>query len=149
MGLALGIILKGCRERLDNGCSTSKNSFNQSCFFSSSLSLFGSLIILTLFPYLSFDLDNTNSFNLFYLYTGPTSLLLGMAASLIGALCVTIFANENIIVRDLAHAPIAGGIVVGSASFFIASPVYALLAGFTAGAAQALIQNYIEKPHLK
>ena len=30
MGLALGLILRICREKLDNGCSTSKNSLNKS-----------------------------------------------------------------------------------------------------------------------
>jgi len=54
MGLALGAILKIFREKLDNGCSTSKNSLNNSYFFSSSLSLLGSLIIFALFPFLSY-----------------------------------------------------------------------------------------------
>jgi hypothetical protein len=87
--------------------------------------------------------ENTNSFNTFYLYSGPTSLLLGMGASLVSAICVSILVNENIIIRDVVHAPIAGGIVVGSASFFISNPVYAIVAGFTAGAVQSLIQNCI------
>jgi hypothetical protein len=64
-----------------------------------------------------------------------------MAASLIGSSMVSMLINEQIIIRDLVHAPIAGGIVVGSASFFIANPVYALVAGFAAGVLQALIQN--------
>jgi hypothetical protein len=53
--------------------------------------------------------------------------------------------NGNIIVRDIMHAPIAGGIVVGSASAFIAHPVYSMVAGFAGGAVQTLIQNLIEK----
>ena len=55
MGLALGVILKMFREKLDNGCSTSKNSFNTSNFTSSLMALFGSLIIFILFPLLAFE----------------------------------------------------------------------------------------------
>jgi hypothetical protein len=66
-----------------------------------------------------------------------------MAASVVGSLIVSIPINEQIIIRDILHAPIAGGIVVGSASSFITNPAYALLAGITAGIVQALIQNCI------
>jgi ammonia channel protein AmtB len=96
---------------------------------------------------LSFEVDNTNSFNNFYLYNGPTSLLLGMSASLLGAFCISSLMNGGMIIRDIVHAPVSGAIVVGSSSAFISSPVYALVAGLTAGIVQTLIQNLIEKPH--
>lgn len=143
MGLALGIFLKIFREKLDYGSSTSKNSYYRSYFFSSSLSLFGSLIILALFPFLSFDVEKTNPFNKFYLNTGALSVLLGMAAALAGSFCITVLINGEIIIRDIVHAPIAGGIVVGSASFFITNPVYAIVAGFAGGVIQTFIQNMV------
>lgn len=145
MGLALGAVLKFCREKVNNGSSTSQNKFYEASDFSSRLALFGSLIIFTFFPMLSYEVDNSRKFNNFYLYTGSTSLLLGMSSSVVGALCISSLINGNIIVRDILHAPIAGGIVVGSASFFIVNPVYSLVAGFSGGAAQTLIQNLIEK----
>lgn len=55
MGLALGVILNIFREKLDNGCSTSKNSFNTSYFFSSMMAVLGSLIIFVLFPFLAYE----------------------------------------------------------------------------------------------
>jgi hypothetical protein len=146
MGLALGTILKLCREKVNNGSSTSRNNFNQSSNFSACCSLFGSLVIFALFPMLSYDVDSTRPFNTFYLQTGPLCILLGMSSSVMGAFCISNVINNSIILRDIIHAPIAGGIVVGSASFFITNPVYAIVAGFTAGSVQTLIQNLIEKP---
>jgi hypothetical protein len=66
-----------------------------------------------------------------------------MGASIIASYFVSSIINGSVIVRDVIHAPIAGGIVVGSASFFITNPAYALVAGFTGGAMQSLIQNLV------
>lgn len=76
-------------------------------------------------------------------------MILGMGAAIIGALSTSVFVNGSLVIRDIVNAPIAGGIVVGSASFFISNPVYSLVAGTTAGVAQSLIQNCIERPHLQ
>jgi hypothetical protein len=86
-------------------------------------------------------MDVTNNFNIFNLYVTPVSIITGMGASLVGSFIVSSLFNGNVILRDIIHAPIAGGIVVGSASFFINNPVYALVAGFTGGAVQSFIQN--------
>lgn len=145
MGLALGSIMKLCREKVNNGSSTAKNKFNQPSNFSARLALIGSLVIFTFFPFLAYEVDNSRRFNNFYLYTGTISLVLGMSSSVIGSICISSLINGNIIVRDIMHAPIAGGIVVGSASFFIVSPVYSLVSGFCGGAIQVFIQNMIEK----
>ncbi len=145
MGLAVGFIMKLCREKVNNGSSTAQNKFYQASIFSLRFALLGTLIIFTLFPMLSYAVDNSRAFNTFYLYTGPTSLLLGMSSSVISTCCMSSLINGNIIARDIMHAPIAGGIVVGSASAFIAHPVYSMVAGFAGGAVQTLIQNLIEK----
>jgi len=94
-------------------------------------------------PVLAYDIDSFNPYKIYHLYNGPLSVIIGMAASLLGAYCISSLLNGNVIVRDLIHAPIAGGIVVGSASFYITNPVYAMVAGFTAGIIQTLIQNLI------
>lgn len=72
-----------------------------------------------------------------------------MGAALIGAYSISSIINGNPIGRDMIHAPIAGGIVVGAASFFITNPVYAIVAGFTAGVVQCIIQNAIESRYAK
>lgn len=113
--------------------------------FTASYALFGSLIIFALFPTLSREFDISNQFNVFSLANMPTSLIVGMGASVLGAICLSSFINGFVIVRDVVHSPIAGGIVVGSASTFITNPVYVLVAGFTAGVVQTIIQNVIEK----
>lgn len=149
MGLALGAMLRLLKEKVSKGSSTAKNIFNQSSLFNSSLAILGSIVIFTLFPILAYDVDSTRTFDPFLLHTAPISVLLGMAASLMAAYITSSVFNPNVIARDLLHAPIAGGIVVGSAASFIVSPVYALVAGFTAGTVQTLIQNCVELPWMK
>ncbi len=140
MGLAMGLILKFKEDRTE-GCSTSTHALNNASPFSVSYALLGSIIILALFPVLGYEIDVINNFNMFNLYVTPISIIIGMGASLIGAFIVSSLFNGNFIMRDIIHAPIAGGIVVGSASFFINNPVYALVAGFAGGALQSTIQN--------
>lgn len=72
-----------------------------------------------------------------------------MGAAIVASFIMSGLINGSAIIRDVIHAPIAGGIVVGSASFFITNPVYALVAGFAGGAVQTFIQNIIEKPYLQ
>ena len=143
MGLALGGMLRLLKEKVTKGSSTAKNIFHQSSLFNSALAMLGSILIFALFPVLAYDVDSSKTFDSFLLYTAPVSVLLGMAASLMAAYIASSALNGNVIARDLLHAPIAGGIVVGSAASFIANPVYALVTGFTAGTVQTLIQNCV------
>lgn len=140
MGLALGVILKFKEDRTE-GCSTERNVFNTSSVFTSSYALLGSVVIFTLFPLLANEIDVVNNFNLFNLYNGSVSVLLAMGTAVIGAYCGSTCFNGDIGLRDIVHAPIAGGIVVGSSSLFITNPVYGLAAGFGAGLIQSIIQN--------
>lgn len=72
-------------------------------------------------------------------------VIVAMGASIVSSVIVSCMINGHLIVRDLIHAPIAGGIIAGSASFFLTNQVYALVVGFVGGAIQTLIQNYFEK----
>ncbi len=63
-----------------------------------------------------------------------------MGAAVLGSFCVSTLIHGRIVMRDIIHGPIAGGIVVGSSSLFITNPVYALVAGFAAGVTQTIIQ---------
>jgi hypothetical protein len=64
-----------------------------------------------------------------------------MGAAVVGAVIFSVLINGKLVARDLLHAPIAGGIIAGSASFFITNPVYTFVVGFTGGALQAVVQN--------
>jgi hypothetical protein len=110
-------------------------------------SLFGTLIIFALFPVLAYDIDNFSPFSIFNLTNGPLSVLVGMGASIVGAYSVSSIINGTVITRDLIHAHIAGGIVVGAV--FVTNPVYSFVAGFTAGALQSIIQNAVEAPAMR
>lgn len=151
MGLAMGFILR-LRENRVEGCTTEKHQLNTSSVFASTYSLMGALIILCLFPVLAYEQDSYNLINYanFFSFTNsPISVIIGMAASVLGSYSISSIINGTVIVRDLIHAPIAGGIVVGAASIFITNPVYSFVAGFTAGMVQAIIQNAIESPAMK
>lgn len=69
--------------------------------------------------------------------------MLAISSSIIGAIAISILFNNNIVIRDLIHAPIAGGIAVGSAAFYITEPYLAFVIGLTAGIIQTFIQNLI------
>jgi uncharacterized integral membrane protein len=141
MGLALGFILY-LRERREPGTSTEKHPNYTSNSSTTSVALFGALIIFTFFPFLAVDLDAYHGINQFNLWTGPFYIIIAMGAAVVGSVIVSCLINGHLIIRDLIHSPIAGGIIAGSASFFITSPVYALVVGFMGGATQAFIQNY-------
>lgn len=145
MGLAVGYILK-LREDLTEGSSTERHLKYNASYSSVALSTFGAMIIFLAFPYLAMELDAYHGINNFNVYTGPFYVIVAMGAAIIGSIIVSCFINGTIIPRDLINAPIAGGIISGSASFFITNPVYALVVGFCGGAIQAVIQNIAEKP---
>lgn len=105
----------------------------------------GSLIVFLLMPLLAVDLDAYHGINQFNVYTGPLYVILAMGAAIMGGLVVSLLINGYAIVRDLIYAPIAGAIIVGSASFWITNPSYAMAGGFVGGAIMATIQNIFEK----
>ncbi len=70
---------------------------------------------------------------------------MAMGAAIVGAVIFSVLINGSVIARDLIHAPIAGGIIAGSASFFITAPVYIFVVGFTGGAVQTVLQNVFQK----
>lgn len=110
---------------------------------------FGCLIIFLFFPLLAYEVDAYARYNLFTLYTNPVCVIIAMGAGAIGALLVSLSFNGILILRDVLHGPIAGAIAVGSSSLYITNPVYALVAGASAGIIQSLIQNYFEKTAIK
>jgi ammonia channel protein AmtB len=148
MGLSLGLILKTKEDKTEKS-TTQRHRLNTPSVLSVIRSMFGTLIIFAIFPVLAYETDSFNPFNIFNQYNSPLSVVIGMGSSLIGAYIISSLINGNPIVIDLIHGPIAGGIVVGAASYFITSPLYAIIAGFTAGLIQSLIQNVFESRYAK
>jgi hypothetical protein len=140
MGLTLGLLLY-IRESRSEGSSTCTHRQYNSSHFNTYIAIFGSLIIIVFFPFLSLDPDAYTPINPFSINNSTLSLVLAMSAGVFGAFSATTFINGRIVIRDIVNSPIAGGIVAGSASFFITNPVYAVIAGFTGGLVQTLIQN--------
>ena len=57
--------------------------------------------------------------------------------------------NGSIVIRDLIHAPIVGGIAGGTASFFTTNLAECLIVGLVAGAIQTVYQNKVEKSNAR
>jgi len=144
MGLALGLIFRE-REKSTEGFITQRHTKYSSNTFGVSQAIFGSLIIFLFLPFLALDLDSYYGINTFNVYIGPVSIVLSMGAAIVSSIIFTSIINGHIIIRDLIHAPIAGAIVGGSASFFTTNVTEPLLAGFVGGMIQTLIQNILEK----
>lgn len=94
---------------------------------------------------LSYEFDAYTRFNSYSLYTNPLCIIAGMGSGALGAVAVSTLINGTLILRDALHGPIAGAIVVGASSLYIASPIFAIISGFTGGVVQSLIQNIFEK----
>ena len=144
MGLALGFIMK-MKEGGNNSLTTERHLKNNANPSSLAKAFVGSLIIFCFFPVLALDLNAHHGINYFNVFIGPYNIIISMGASLITALTMTCVINGKIIGRDLIHAPIAGAIVGGTASFYAINPAQPLAAGVIAGMVQTIIQNYFEK----
>ena len=148
MGLALGFIMR-MRESSGNGPSTNKHPRNNANENSVSRAIIGAVIIFVFFPCLALDLDAQHGINYFNSFIGPFCIVLSMGASLVSTLIFSSLLNGTIIARDMIHAPIAGAIIGGTASFFSTNPAQPIIAGFFGGALQTLIQNYFEKSNAR
>lgn len=109
------------------------------------LAIFGGLIIFALFPLLAYEMDSYSRYNNYSPYTNPVCIIIGLGTGGAGAIMTSAFINGFLVARDAIHGPIAGAIVVGASSLYITNPIYAFIAGISAGIIQALIQNLIEK----
>ena len=95
------------------------------------------------------DLNAHHTINYFNSFVGPFCIVISMGASLLGSFIVSTLINGKLIARDMIHAPIAGAIVGGSASFFTVNPTQPILAGLAGGILQTLIQNLFEKDNAR
>lgn len=75
----------------------------------------------------------------------PTCILLGMGAGVIASIVFSLIYNGELIIRDAIHGVIAGAIVAGASSLYVANPSYALIAGGVGGLTQSVIQNIFER----
>lgn len=108
-------------------------------------SLLGAIIVFLLFPFLAYDIDAYIYQNSFGPYVSPLIIIIAMGCSMISSAAVSILINGHLVVRDVTHGIIAGAIIMGSASLYIANLAFVFIAAFVGGVVQALIQNLIER----
>ena len=98
---------------------------------------------------MALDLDAQHGINLHNVYIGPLCIVMAMGTAVASAMITSVFLNGSIIARDIIHAPIAGGIISGTACFFAVNPTQPIIAGFIGGVLQTLIQNFNEKENAR
>jgi hypothetical protein len=108
-------------------------------------SLLGAIIIFLLFPFLAYDIDAYIYQNNYAPYVSPLVIIIAMGASMIASIATSLLFNGHLVVRDVTHGLIAGAIIMGSASLYIANLTYVFITAFIGGVIQALIQNLIER----
>lgn len=114
---------------------------------SSTLAVIGTAFIWVFFP--TFVMDPpalTSKICPTAIYTTPITVLYGLASSTIMAISTSFVLNEKLMIRDILHGPVAGGITVASAGYYITNPVWGILIGSVAGIIQPVI-NYFEHKH--
>jgi hypothetical protein len=116
-------------------------------------SFLGSFFIFILLPFLAFEGNQSSQNSLFHRYLTPVSIILSMGSSVISSIAVSMLVNGDnskcLRVKDMLNSVVAGGIVVGAASFYITTPYLALIAGTIAGILQYIFDNLIESSLFK
>lgn len=133
------------RSRKNAYFSTKKCLSYTGSLYSAGFSIFGSTILVILFPILGIHATRSQD-TLFtgVLETVPYTVYHSIAASIMVSIGTTFIINGKPLVRDLVNGAVAGGIAIFSPSYYIVVPAYAQIVGLTAGAVQVLVQNYIE-----
>lgn len=112
--------------------------------------MLGSLVIFLFLPVLAAEGDNSIKRELFSGYVTPLCLILSMGSAIVTSIAISIFLNNGTLrVRDVQNGLIAGGVVGGSASYFITSPVYALICGVAGATFQPIFENLLERNFYK
>lgn len=83
------------------------------------MALLGSAFIWVFFPVINMDVPTT----LFAYSNGGISTLFSISACVATAVGFSLLVNGKLEYRDLLTAPIAGGVVIGSSSTYIYSPL--------------------------
>lgn len=145
MGLALGVfsyLREKKPEYTINEISLKKYNGDE---YTVLYSLLGAIIIFLLFPFLAYDIDAYIYQNNYAPYVSPLVIIIAMGASMIASIATSLLFNGHLVVRDVTHGLIAGAIIMGSASLYIANLTYVFITAFIGGVIQALIQNLIER----
>jgi ammonia channel protein AmtB len=102
--------------------------------------LIGAAFCWVFFPSINIDIPTT----LFIYSNGGISTLYSISSAVATSVAFSLVLNGKLMFRDIITAPIAGGVVIGSAAIYIYNPLEALIFGFVAAILQVIF-NKIEK----
>lgn len=143
VSLAMGVVLT-VREKRNVGFFNYLEKL-QGCHQSALHSLFGALLIFVLLPVLAYEGDSSNKFFLFSLTNGPLSVLLSMASAVVASAACGLFYKGSFRVKDILNAVVSGGVISGTASYYITTPVLAVICGTVGAIFQYTLDNGAEK----
>jgi hypothetical protein len=110
-------------------------------------SLFGNIAIFILLPFLAYEGDQSMQTTSFQRYIGPLSVVLSMGTAILTSIAVALLIHgdkiTSIRLKDMLNAQIAGGIIIGAASFYTTTPYLGLIAGVIAGFTQYFFDNVL------
>lgn len=106
-------------------------------------SLLGAIIIFLLFPFLAYDVDAFIYQNSFSPYASPLIIIIAMGCSMISSVGTSILINGHLVVRDVTHGILAGAIIIGSSTNYLANLFPVFVSAIVGGVIQALVQNLI------
>jgi len=108
--------------------------------FNVTLALIGAAFCWVFFPTINMDIPTT----LFIYSNGGISTIYCISATVVTAIGFSLLLNGKLMFRDVITAPIAGGVIIGSASIYIYNPLESLFFGVFAGILQVLF-NKLER----
>ena len=68
-------------------------------------------------------------------------VIIAMGAAGTTSAAMSCLSNGYLVLRDVTHGIVAGGVSVGAAALYVVDPVYGLLSGAIAGIFQGIIQS--------
>ena len=143
MGLALGVLSylreKNPENTIDETSLKKYNGDESTVLFS----LLGAIIIFLLFPFLAYDVDAFIYQNSFSPYASPLIIIIAMGCSMISSVGTSILINGHLVVRDVTHGILAGAIIIGSSTNYLANIFPVFVSAIVGGVIQALVQNLI------
>ena len=102
------------------------------------MSLFGSGLIFVFFPLLSMDVP----LSLFIFSNAAIATYFSMACTVMSVIAFDLIIEGRLSFRDIIMAPIAGGVIVSSASVYIYNPLQSLVLGFVSGLVLFILNRF-------
>ena len=111
-------------------------------YYSNVLAMFGTLFLWIYWPAFNFGVYATNTFERTQIVANT---LFSLAGSTIATFVVTSMHGKGILIEDIQHASLVGGVAIGSSAGILYLPAVAVTIGFLAGIVSTIAFHYLNK----